>query len=58
MAKKDIAWESLGFDYVRTDKRYVSCFKDGKCDDGSITDDDKIVLNECACVFQYAQPGS
>ena len=55
MAKKDIAWESLGFDYVRTDKRYVSCFKDGKWDDGSITDDDKIVLNECACVFQYAQ---
>ena len=55
MAKKDIAWGDLGFGYIKTDKRYVSNYKDGKWDDGAIIDDDKIVLNECACVFQYAQ---
>ena len=55
MAKKDIDWSNLGFGYQPTDKRYVSCFKDGKWDEGGLTDDPNITLNECACVFQYAQ---
>ena len=55
MAKKDIDWSSLGFGYVKTDKRYVSNYKNGAWDDGVITEDANIVLNECACVFQYAQ---
>ncbi|MCQ2461910.1 MAG: branched-chain amino acid aminotransferase [Clostridia bacterium] len=55
MAKKDIKWGELGFGYVKTDYRFVSKFKDGKWDDGVITEDSEIVLNECACVFQYAQ---
>lgn len=55
MAKKDIDWGSLGFGYMETDYRYVSCFKDGKWDDGQLTTDPNVVLNECACVFQYAQ---
>ena len=29
MAKKDIDWNNLGFGYVKTDKRYVSNFKNG-----------------------------
>ena len=33
MAKKDIDWNNLGFGYVKTDKRYVSNFKDGAWDD-------------------------
>ena len=55
MAKKDIDWGNLGFGYIKTDKRYVSDYKDGKWDDGRITEDDTITLSECACVFQYAQ---
>ena len=55
MAKKDIDWSSLGFGYMPTDERYVSWFKDGKWDDGQLTQDPNIVLNECACVLQYAQ---
>ncbi|MBQ9443055.1 MAG: branched-chain amino acid aminotransferase [Lachnospiraceae bacterium] len=55
MAKKDIDWSNLGFGYIRTDKRYVSDFKNGSWDEGRITDDDTITLSECACVFQYAQ---
>ncbi len=55
MAKKDIDWGSLGFGYIKTDKRYVSEFKDGVWDEGVLTEDNTIVLNECACVLQYAQ---
>ena len=52
MAKKDIDWNNLGFGYVKTDKRYVSNFKDGAWDDGALIDDDMITI---AGVFQYAQ---
>ncbi|MBQ9805194.1 MAG: branched-chain amino acid aminotransferase [Clostridia bacterium] len=52
---KDIDWGNLGFGYVKTDWRYVSNYKDGKWDDGGLTGDENIVLNECAGVLQYAQ---
>ena len=55
MKKKNLDWSNLGFEYIQTDKRYVSNYKDGKWDDGSLTSDAKVVLNECAGVFQYAQ---
>lgn len=55
MAKKDIDWQNLPFGYIKTDYRYVSNFKDGKWDDGELTTDANVVLNECAGVLQYAQ---
>ena len=55
MEKKDLDWSNLGFGYMKTDKRYVSYYKDGAWDDGALIEDANIVLNECAGVFQYAQ---
>ena len=55
MEKKDIDWSNLGFGYIKTDKRYVSNFKDGAWDEGVLTDDDKVVISECAGVLQYPQ---
>ena len=55
MEKKNIDWANLGFGYVKTDKRYVSNYKNGAWDEGCLTEDDKVVLNECAGVLQYAQ---
>ena len=55
MEKKQIDWSNLGFGYVQTDMRYVSNFKDGKWDEGELTPDADVVLNECAGVLQYAQ---
>ena len=55
MSKKNIDWANLGFGYVKTDKRYVSDFKDGAWDEGRLTDDENVVINECAGVLQYAQ---
>ncbi len=55
MDRKEMDWENIGFTYRPTEKRYVSNFKDGAWDDGVLTEDANIVLNECAGVLQYAQ---
>lgn len=55
MEKKNIDWSSLGFGYVKTDKRYVSNYRNGAWDEGALTGDDTVTINECACVLQYAQ---
>ena len=55
MEKKNIDWSNLGFGYIKTDKRYVSNYKDGSWDEGIMTEDDKVVISECAGVLQYAQ---
>ena len=52
---KDIDWASLGFGYIKTDYRYVSNYKNGAWDEGILTEDENITLNESACVLQYAQ---
>ena len=51
MEKKNLDWANLGFGYVMADYRYVANYKDGKWDDGEITTDANITLNECAGVF-------
>lgn len=55
MDKKTIDWSNLGFGYVKTDKRFVSQFKDGAWDEGCLTEDEQVTINECAGVLQYAQ---
>lgn len=55
MEKKDIDWSNIGFGYYQTDERYVSNFKNGAWDDGVMTKDANVVMNECAGVLQYAQ---
>ncbi|MBQ5734471.1 MAG: branched chain amino acid aminotransferase, partial [Lachnospiraceae bacterium] len=55
MEKKNIDWENIGFGYIQTDKRFVANYKNGAWDEGTLTDDANIVLNECAGVLQYAQ---
>ena len=55
MEKKNIDWNNLGFGYIKTDKRFVSNYKNGSWDEGSVIEDDMITMSECACVLQYAQ---
>jgi len=55
MEKKNIDWGNLGFGYLPTDYRYVSNFKNNAWDEGALTTDANVVLNECAGVLQYAQ---
>ena len=55
MEKKNIDWANLGFGYHETDQRFVSNYKNGSWDEGTLTTDDKVVISECAGVLQYAQ---
>ena len=55
MEKKNLDWSSLGFGYIQTDKRYVSNYKNGSWDEGTLTSDATITISECAGVLQYAQ---
>ncbi|WP_244833088.1 branched-chain amino acid aminotransferase [Clostridium sp. BJN0001] len=56
MGKKlDIDWKKLGFDYIKTDYRYVSYFKDGKWDNGKLTEDNMLKISEAAPVLHYGQ---
>ena len=52
---KNIDRSNLGFGYVKTDYRYVSNFKNGAWDEGTLSTDDMVTISECACVLQYAQ---
>ena len=55
MEKKNIDWANIGFGYMQTDQRYVSNYKNGALDEGTLTTDANITMSECACVLQYAQ---
>lgn len=55
MEKKNIDWSNLGFEYVKTDYRFVADYKNGAWEEGSLTEDSNVVINECAGVLQYAQ---
>ena len=55
MAKKNIDWGNIGFGYMQTEQRYVANYKNGAWEDGGLTTDANVVLNECAGVLQYAQ---
>ena len=55
MEKKNIDWSNICFGYMPTDYRYVSMYQNGSWDEGALTSDPNITLNECACVLQYAQ---
>lgn len=55
MDKKSIDWENIGFGYIETDKRYISNYKNGAWDDGVLSEDSMVTINECAGVLQYAQ---
>lgn len=55
MEKKNIDWSNLGFGYIQTDFRFVSNYVNGAWDEGVLTEDANVVINECAGVLQYAQ---
>ena len=55
MAVKNLDWENIGFTYIKTDYRYVSNFKNGAWDEGTVTTDSTIVMSEDAGVLHYAQ---
>lgn len=56
MAKEvNIDWSSLGFNYIKTDFRYISKWKDGKWDDGQLVEDNMLSISEASTALHYGQ---
>ena len=54
MAEK-LDYSNLGFAYHTPEKRYVSNYKNGAWDEGGLSSDSNVVLNESAGILQYCQ---
>ena len=52
---KNLDWGNLPFGYMPCDKSFVANFKNGSWDEGTLTSDHEVRINECAGVLQYAQ---
>ncbi|QCI87319.1 branched-chain amino acid aminotransferase [Vagococcus zengguangii] len=58
MSKKaavDLDWNNLGFSYIKTDERYISHWKDGVWDKGTLTEDNQVTISEGSTVIHYGQ---
>ena len=55
MQPNPLDWKNLPFAYTKTPLRFVSRFRGGVWEEGSLTEDASIVLNESAGVLQYSQ---
>lgn len=53
MEKYDFS--KLDFNYHKTDYRFIATYADGKWSEGYLSDNPNVIINEAACVFQYAQ---
>jgi len=51
----NIDWSKLDFSYIKTDLRYVSKWKDGKWDEGSLIESNTITLSEASTALHYGQ---
>lgn len=50
-----IKWNELGFNYVKTDYRFVSYWKDGKWDEGTLDKGNTITISEGSTAIHYGQ---
>ena len=55
MAKADIDWGNLGFEYRSLPQRYIANYADGKWDAGGLSSDATVAISECAGILQYCQ---
>ena len=55
MAKADLKWSDLPFDYVRTDCHLEYNYRDGKWDEGTVVEDDRISISMASTCLHYGQ---
>ncbi|MFN3412331.1 MAG: branched chain amino acid aminotransferase, partial [Exilispira sp.] len=53
--KVNINWNELKFSYIKTDYRYFSFYKDGRWDDGYLSESNDIKINEGSPIIHYGQ---
>lgn len=50
-----IDWDNLGFSYIKTPWRYLSIWKEGEWDQGSLTEDNVLHIHEGSAALHYGQ---
>ncbi|KNC16876.1 branched-chain amino acid aminotransferase [Pseudomonas sp. RIT-PI-a] len=55
MGHESINWDKLGFDYIKTDLRYLSHWRDGEWDQGNLTEDNVLHISEGSTALHYGQ---
>ncbi len=55
MKKLNMDWNNLGFEYIKTDYRYISVWENGNWDDGKLIEDNKLLIEEGAPALHYGQ---
>ncbi|SDK82653.1 branched-chain amino acid aminotransferase [Natronincola ferrireducens] len=51
----NIDWNTLAFNYIKTDYRYISRWKDGQWDEGQLVEDNKLNISEASTALHYGQ---
>lgn len=51
----NIDWSTLGFSYIKTDYRYISVWKNGKWDEGTLSEDNMLKISEASSALHYGQ---
>ncbi|MBD1551016.1 branched-chain amino acid aminotransferase [Pseudomonas typographi] len=55
MGNESINWDKLGFDYIKTDLRYLSYWRDGAWQEGVLTEDNQLHISEGSTALHYGQ---
>ena len=55
MGNESINWDKLGFDYIKTDKRFLQVWKNGEWQAGTLTDDNVLHISEGSTALHYGQ---
>lgn len=55
LEKKDLAWDSLGFEYIRTDYRYSATHTNGQWSEGELITDEYMQIHEGSPALHYSQ---
>jgi len=55
MGNESINWDKLGFDYIKTDKRFLQVWKNGEWQTGTLTDDNVLHISEGSTALHYGQ---
>lgn len=53
--KVELDWDRLGFNYIKTDYRYISYYRDGNWDEGVLTEDNRLQISEASTALHYGQ---
>jgi branched-chain amino acid aminotransferase len=55
MGHESLNWDKLGFDYIKTDLRYLAVWKDGDWQPGTLTEDNVLHISEGSTALHYGQ---